>query len=238
VICWDYRGLGQSVMPDPEHGEVSIPRHARDALCILDHLEVDRAIFIGWSMGVLVSLEVYHHSPERMAGFVALLGTYSRPFYNAFGAPTAWSIDKFFRFLNKNPRLVQRTLDLAITLPRLTFFLLSNLAFVGKDADREIFAADVRSVAGVDKSIYTRTMLAMADHDAGHILPRLTCPALVIAGQRDYMTPPRVARWMAETMPNAEYREVKGGTHFSMIEQPELVNTWLLEFARRVFSQR
>jgi len=79
TVCWDYRGMGQSVMDDPE-GDVSMSRHALDAITILDHLQLERAAFVGWSMGVQVSLEVIRRQPQRVAALVALLGTTVRCF--------------------------------------------------------------------------------------------------------------------------------------------------------------
>jgi pimeloyl-ACP methyl ester carboxylesterase len=238
VICWDYRGIGQSVMPDPRTGDVSMGRHARDILAILSHLAIERAIFVGWSMGVQVSLEVIRRQPERAAGFVALLGAHARPFQTAFPPRVAAGIEGFFRFLNRFPAVAQGALNLAVALPDFAFFVLSNGVFVGKDADREVFDANVRSVAGVEKTLYTRTMLALAAHDATDLLPNVRCPALVIAGERDHLTPPRVAMEMARAIPDATYREIEGGTHFAMIERPELINGWLLTFAQQVYDGR
>jgi len=234
VICWDYRGMGQSVMPDPVRGDVSMPRHARDILAILEQLEIESAIFIGWSMGVQVSLEAIRLQPARVAGFVALLGTYGRPFQTAFATPVARGIESLFGFLNRNPSVAQGALNLAVALPRVAFFVLSRALFVGADADPVVFDANVRSVAGVEKTLYTRTLLALAEHDAIDILPHIRCPALIIAGQRDHLTPPAVAMHMASTIPDASYQEVTRGTHFAMIEQPELINSWLLQFAHRI----
>lgn len=236
VICWDYRGMGQSIMPDPRTGDVSMARQARDILAVLEHLEVERAVFVGWSMGVQVSLEAIRQQPERVAGFVALLGTYARPFQTAFPTPVSRTIEGLFRFMTRHPSVAQGVLNLGVTLPNLAFFLLSNGVFVGKDADREVFDANVRSVAGVEKTLYARTMLELATHDATDLLQRVGCPTLIIAGERDYLTPPRVAMHMARTISGATYREVKGGTHFAMIEQPELINRWLLQLADRVYG--
>lgn len=238
VICWDYRGIGQSVMPDPIRGDVSMQRHARDILAILEHLEIASAIFVGWSMGVQVSLEAIRLQPERVAGFVALLGTYGRPFRTAFPMPIARGIEGLFGFLNRNPAVAQGALNLAVALPRVAFFALSRALFVGPDADPVVFDANVRSVAGVEKTLYTRTMLELAAHDASDVLPLVRCPALIIAGQRDHLTPPAVAMRMASVIPDAAYHEVTGGTHFAMIEQPELINGWLLAFADRVHGSK
>lgn len=235
VICWDYRGIGQSVMPDVE-GDISMPRHARDILAILDHLGIERAIFVGWSMGVQVTLEAIRMQPARVAGFVALLGTYGQPFRTAFPTPLGEAVEGLFGLLHRYPEVAQGALDLAVALPRVAFAVLSRLVFVGADADREVFAANVRSVAGVEKRLYLRTMLALAAHDASDVLPIVRCPTLIICGERDHLTPPRVARKMAEAIAGAEYREVPGGTHFALIEQPDRINGWLRELARRVYG--
>jgi pimeloyl-ACP methyl ester carboxylesterase len=235
IVCWDYRGMGQSVMPEPKTGDVSMGRHAADILALLSHLAIERAVFIGWSMGVQVALEAIRQQPERVAGLVALQGTCGKPFHNAFPGPVASAVEGLFGALNRFPAVAQGALDLAISLPGLTHTVLSRGLFVGQDADRLVFDADVRSVAGVEKTLYTRTLLALSEHDASDMLPRVPCPALIIAGERDHLTPPRVARWMAETIPDAVYREVAGGSHFALIEQPGLINGWLLEFLDRVY---
>jgi pimeloyl-ACP methyl ester carboxylesterase len=233
VICWDYRGVGQSRMYDAG-GDISMPRHAADLLLVLDRLAVDRAVLVGWSMGVQVALEAARCAADRVAGLVSLLGTYGLPFRTAFPA-LAIHAEAFFGLLHRLPAIAQGMLDLAVAMPEAAFTALSSAMFVGPTADREVFAANVRSVAACDRRIYLRTLLALADHDASDVLPTLACPALVIAGQRDYLTPPLVAKHMAEVIPHATYREVEGGSHFALIEQPQLVNDWLLSFADQVY---
>jgi pimeloyl-ACP methyl ester carboxylesterase len=234
VVCWDYRGMGQSVMPAPLTMDISMPRHARDALAVLDDLGVERVLWVGWSMGVQVGLEAIRLAPERVAGLAALFGTYARPFQTGLPAPIGGLVEGLFRFLGTHPRVAQGALDLAVALPDLAFLLLSSASFVGPDVDRMVFDANVRSVAGVEKRLYMRTMLALAEHDASDVLERVSCPTLVVCAERDYLTPPRVARHMAERIPGAEYHEVGGGTHFALIEQTALVSSWLRAFALAV----
>ena len=232
VVCWDYRGIGQSVLPPG--GDLTMPRHGRDLLAVLDRLGVERATLLGWSMGVQVCLEAIRLAPARAEGFIALLGTAGRPFERAMAPLLAQGTSSLFGLAERYPQLMQQTLAAAVALPRLTFGLLSTVSFVGADADREVFAANVRSVAGVDKQIYARTMLAMAEHDASDVLTQVPCPALVIAGERDYLTPPRVAQEMARLMRDARYRELIGGTHFGLIEQVDRVNDWIAELVEEV----
>jgi pimeloyl-ACP methyl ester carboxylesterase len=233
VLCWDYRGMGPSRL-GRDDADVSMERHAEDVLALLSNLRIDRAIFAGWSMGVQVSLEVLRRSPERVAGFVALLGTHGRPFRGAFPGPVARATESLFALALRFPVLAQAPLDLAVKLPDLAFAVLRRALFVGPDADRRVFDGNVRWVAGTDRRVYLRTMLELSAHDASDVLPRVRCPALIVCGSRDHLTPPKVAREMAAAIPGAEYVELPGGTHFGLIEHAAALNERLVAFAERV----
>ena len=68
-------------------------------------------------------------------------------------------------------------------------------------------------------------MLAHAGrHTAREILPTIDVPTLVIAGERDNMTPRALSEEMQRTIPDAELLVVEGGSHTAPIERPQLVN--------------
>lgn len=234
LICWDYRGIGDSELASTD-ADLSMSRHAQDVLAILDHLQISEAIFLGWSMGVQVSLEVYRASPQRVCGLVALLGTYGLPFRNTFPAVGVVA-DLSFDALAKVPWLAHGLVNVAVAVPELARLVLQRTTFIREETDADIFASNVRSVAATDKRNYLRTMKALSQHDASDLLKQIRCPALIIAGGRDYLTPPKVALHMADEIPNAIYREVPAGSHFALIEQPDLINGWLRDFADEVFA--
>jgi pimeloyl-ACP methyl ester carboxylesterase len=234
-VTWDYRGQGPSVLGGPG-ADVSMGRQAEDALAVLDRLGIERAIFAGWSMGVQVALEAIRRAPERAAGFAAVLGGFGRTFREAFPAPVARAVEGLFALGVRVPRVAQLPLDLAVALPDLAFAVLTRALFVGADADRRVFDGNVAWVARTDRRTYLRTMQALADHDASDVLPRVRCPALIVCGTRDRLTPPAVGRRMAREIPGADYREIAGGTHFALIEQPDLLNGWLRAFADRAYG--
>ena len=64
VILIDNRGHGQSDKPeDPEsYGEVMV----QDALRLLDHLEIERADWVGYSMGGMITMKALTLAPERV----------------------------------------------------------------------------------------------------------------------------------------------------------------------------
>ena len=178
---------------------------------------------VGWSMGVPVGLEMIRAAPRRVSHFAALFGAPGRPFRTGFPLPVALAVSGFAAVSSRMTRPVQAVMDLAAAFPRLTHAALSLPRFTGWDVDRELFAAQVDSVAGAPKDAYFRTMQALARHDASDLLPKITCPTLVVGGGRDWLTPPAASRAMADAIPGARLLLLPEATHFALIEQPEAV---------------
>ncbi len=63
-IAWDERGHGRSV----SDGSFTYWDLADDLLALLDHLDVERALFVGMSQGGYLSLRAALRAPERVAG--------------------------------------------------------------------------------------------------------------------------------------------------------------------------
>jgi pimeloyl-ACP methyl ester carboxylesterase len=77
--------------------------------------------------------------------------------------------------------------------------------------------------------------MAMADRpDSLSLLPRITCPALVIVGDQDQTTPPAEAEVIAQGIPGAKLAVIVGAAHLSNLEQPEQFNAIVGEFAARL----
>ncbi|MFH2010374.1 MAG: alpha/beta hydrolase [bacterium] len=222
VICWDYRGVGESWLAG-NHVGFTMERHARDALQLLDALGEERAAMLGWSMGVPVGLEMIRQAPDRVAGYGALFGAPGQPFRAAFPRPAAALVHLAVRFARHNPWPAQAVLRLGATLPILSWAICSTVGFVGKEASRDTFQADVRSTAGADKRAYFNTMFEMMHHDASDLLPSVRCPVLIVAGENDWVTPPDAAQRMADATPDCEFVMLPSTSHFGVIEHgPEL----------------
>lgn len=70
----------------------------------------------------------------------------------------------------------------------------------------------------------------MARPDARRNLPGITCPALVMWGDSDQLTPPDANREIAALLPNAQAVELAQCGHMLTMEQPEQVNSHLLHW--------
>jgi pimeloyl-ACP methyl ester carboxylesterase len=69
VVCLDLLGHGDSDRP-AEMGNYSMTIFGRQALALLDHLEVEQAVIGGTSLGANTSLEAAAAAPERVKGLV------------------------------------------------------------------------------------------------------------------------------------------------------------------------
>jgi pimeloyl-ACP methyl ester carboxylesterase len=69
VVCLDLLGHGESDRP-AEMSSYSMTNFGRQAIALLDHLEVEQAVVGGTSLGANASLEATAAAPERVKGLV------------------------------------------------------------------------------------------------------------------------------------------------------------------------
>ena len=71
---------------------------------------------------------------------------------------------------------------------------------------------------------FHRQLEAWRAHDTFDRLPSIAVPTLVIAGELDVATPPRLGRIVADRIPSARYVELAGEAHQPFQEQAEVFN--------------
>jgi pimeloyl-ACP methyl ester carboxylesterase len=113
VVCLDLLGHGDSDRP-PEMSNYSMIAFGRQAIALLDHLEVDQAVIGGTSLGANATLEAAAVAPERVRGLLVEMPVLDNALLGCalaftpllvgltFGAPVA-------RLLGHATRLVPRT---------------------------------------------------------------------------------------------------------------------------------
>jgi pimeloyl-ACP methyl ester carboxylesterase len=69
VVTFDFLGHGDSDRPE-DMWRYSMPGFARQAVALLDHLELEQAVVGGTSLGANVTLEVAALAPERLRGMI------------------------------------------------------------------------------------------------------------------------------------------------------------------------
>jgi pimeloyl-ACP methyl ester carboxylesterase len=141
VICLDLLGHGDSDRP-PEMASYSMTIFGRQAIALLDHLEVDRAVIGGTSLGANASLEAAAAAPDRVQGLViempvldnALLGcalAFTPLLVGlTFGAPAARAIGRAARLVPRGSWLLgDMLLDWVSQDPKPSASVLQGLFF-------------------------------------------------------------------------------------------------------------
>jgi len=200
-------------------GPVTIADHTRaESMSAIaqDILRVAPARFalVGLSMGGYIAFEMLRQAPQRIAK-VALLDTSARA-----DAPEQGAMRRAQMSLAAQGRLAEVVEQ---QFPRLV-----GRARRGDAALREIFRVMAEEV-GAAAFIRQQTAI-MGRNDSRPTLGDIRCPALVLVGAEDELTPPERAAEIAGGIAGARLVTVPQSGHVSTLEQPEEVTRALLEW--------
>jgi pimeloyl-ACP methyl ester carboxylesterase len=231
ILSWDYRGLFDSELPSAPEPRLDIRTHAEDLAAVLDAAAIERAACVGWSMGVRVLLELVGLEPKRVSHLVLINGTYSRPL-ESIALPLVSRLAPIVvreaqRFGHVGRALLRR----ATRWPETTLWL-RRLGLTADTLDDEFFGELAAEFGRLDPELLLRTLEFEEAFDATALLGALRVPTLIIVGDRDPLTPRESAERMAELVRGAELLVVRGGTHYAVLEYPELVNLRIEKFLK------
>ncbi len=82
---------------------------------------------------------------------------------------------------------------------------------------------------GVEAFIRQQTAI-MSRPDSRPDLPKIKCPTLVLVGEGDQLTPPKLSEEIAGAIPNSRMVVIPGSGHLSTLERPDAVNSALVEW--------
>ncbi len=233
ILSWDYRGLYGSGRP-PQRDALSMDHHIRDMEVIMAEEGVDEAIVVGWSMGVQVGFEFYRRHPDQVAALVMLCGVAGAPFKTVPGGPAAGSLISPLMQLGKRNSRALQVLSRRVGNWKGLVPLLQKAGFVAGSLDMDVFRQIVQDFAAMDMEIYCETLRQLGRHDARDVPKSVEVPTLLIAGERDLLTPLQVSERIHSEIDDCRLVVVKGGTHYTPVEFPDQVRSELNTFLRRV----
>lgn len=192
-----------------------IPTYTHDSIAALAQSVLDQApptfCLAGLSMGGYVSMEIMRRAPERVER-VALVSTTARPDLPEQTERRRALMD-----------LVGKDGGLARVLPTVLASMVPDYHAHGPVAD--LFEQMARSV-GVEGFMRQQgAIIGRVDSRPG--LGDIRCPALVVVGRDDTLTPPDRAEEMAALIPGAKLVKIARCGHLSAIEQPQAVSAAL-----------
>jgi 3-oxoadipate enol-lactonase len=209
VLRYDVRGHGQS---DAPRGPYALDDLGRDAVALLDALQIERAHFCGLSLGGMTGMWLGVHAPGRLSTLV-LANTSA-----SFGSPAMWD-DRI--------RLV-RSQGLA-AVGELVMGRWFTPAFLL--ASPEAAERCRQMLLTTDQEGYVSCCAAIRDMDQVHAIGRITTPTLVIVGDQDPSTPPAHGELIASRIAGAKVMHLPAA-HLSNVEAAPAFNDALLEFVR------
>ena len=176
--CIAYAARGYTPSDVPDSAEVYTYRHFyMDALAVLDHLQIDKAHFVGLSMGAYSSLQVALEAPERLMSMtLAGVGSGSSlDDLDAFQAQCRANAEQFETLGSAEVAKVTR--EAPGRIPFLVKDPRGHADFYAALArhDARGSANTMRSFQGMRPSIYTQV-------DA---ISKAATPALIICGDED-----------------------------------------------------
>ena len=81
-----------------------------------------------------------------------------------------------------------------------------------------------------DPECYASAYRVLAETDFGGFLDQIRCPTLIVTGEEDAGSNPRMARYMHERIPSSELRILPGLRHSILIEAPGVVAAVMGDF--------
>ncbi len=162
----------------------------------------------GLSMGGYIAYEIVRQAPGRVER-LALLDTGSRA-----DSPerTAARRDLLANAEREGVRRAQELLMPALIHPsrRNDKPLVDTVLKMAVDTGLEAFRRQEEAIIGRP--------------DNRPLLPSIRCPTIVVVGREDALTPPELAREIADGIPGAKLEIIPDCGHLSTLEQPEAVN--------------
>jgi pimeloyl-ACP methyl ester carboxylesterase len=243
VILPDTRGHGESGLPRPPgfkgrnitDEDMSVERMALDLIEVARTEGVERAVFVGHSMGVQTILEAYRQAPDLVAGLVAIAGPYENPLNTFFGRG-------FWNHLFPLGRMAVTAMPSFLT--KAWWKVGDNAAFglkaaqaigaAGPKVTAELLAPYITHLSTRDPVILFKAIDGMRRHSAADLLPNVQVPVLNLVAGKDNFTPPAVQRHMHDVLPDSELIEFDDATHCLPIEEPEAITEAITRFLDRL----
>ena len=174
----------------------------------------------GWSLGGQIAMRWAMRNPQQVERLVLVSST------PCFAERDDW------QFAMPQDTLLQFAADMeknhAATLRR---FL--GLQVRGSENERELLAtmrASLSSRGEPDPDALRGGLEMLRDLDLRDALPKIKQPALVIAGERDRLTPPQASHYLAQAMPNARVVQIRGAAHAPFLSHREEFLKQVLDF--------
>jgi pimeloyl-ACP methyl ester carboxylesterase len=238
AVYWDQRSHGRSERGrDQAAGRpATIDQLGRDLKAVLDAAAPEGPVVLaGHSMGGMTVMAFAEQYPdyvrERVAGVAFLSTSAGKLAAVTLGLPAAGArafravAPGLLRMLGSQVDLVERTRRATADL---FAGVIKRYSFGAQDVDPAVERFAERLIEATPIDVVAEFYPAFTEHEKGDALAVLDgLPALVLAGDKDLLTPSAHSAEIAERLPEATLVVVPGAGHLVIMERAELVNAAL-----------
>ncbi|MFJ5847462.1 alpha/beta fold hydrolase [Streptomyces sp. NPDC092903] len=244
TVHWDQRSHGRSERgrAQAQGVHVGIDQLGRDLKAVIDAAAPEGPlVLVGHSMGGMTMMALADQYPALMRDrvvAVAFVGTSSGKLGEVnFGLPVAGVnavrrvLPGVLRALGSQAELVERgrraTADLFAGL-------IKRYSFGSRDVDPAVERFAERLIESTPIDVVAEFYPAFTEHDKSAALPLFRdVPVLILAGDKDLVTPSSHSEAIADRLPDAELVIVPDAGHLVMLEHPETVTDRLADLLVR-----
>jgi pimeloyl-ACP methyl ester carboxylesterase len=219
ILSYDFRNQGAS---SPACGELTVEDHVRDLCELLDRLEIEQTYLLGTSVSTLICRDFALAHPERVKGLI-LVG----PMFCAFGS--------------RRRKLMTRSWlnSLEKGGPAALFDHIYPLVY----SDRAIENGGTPAYLALRERF-----LALASHEQMRVnlqaslttdddpakLRRISCPVLIMAGDRDFFSSPASLEAISGLLPRARVQVLGFAGHVPYFEATSAFESAVQDFITEV----
>ncbi|MFJ6804801.1 alpha/beta fold hydrolase [Streptomyces anulatus] len=244
AVYWDQRSHGRSGRgrAQADGVPVGIDQLGRDLRAVIDAAAPEGPLLlVGHSMGGMTMMALADQYPalirDRVAA-VALVGTSGGKLGEVnFGLPVA-GVNAVRRVLPGVLRALGSQTELVEKGRRATADLFAGLikrySFGSRDVDPAVARFAERLIESTPIDVVAEFYPAFTEHDKSGALPAFRdVPVLILAGDKDLVTPSSHSEAIADVLPDAELVIVPDAGHLVMLEHPETVTDRLADLLVR-----
>jgi 3-oxoadipate enol-lactonase len=211
MIAPDLPGFGES---RGGGAAAHVDDHADAVLALLRHLNIEQAAIGGLSMGGYITFALHRKAPQRFRSIIL--------------ADTRADADTSEAKANREKmqaavREKGAQAAAEAMLPKLLGASGSGVNPLSSAVRDIILKNEPQGIVDAIEALKTRP-------DSTPSLPHIACPALVIVGDQDEVTPINLAEVMARDIPQATLTVIPGAAHLANMQQPDAFNRALWAF--------
>lgn len=217
-VTWSYRGLHESDEPVTERLDTGA--HVEDAIAVMDSLQIEKSLVLAWSSGGPIGLQLAHDHPERVEGVAflcAVIGNPARLLRHLEIAGVLPFLAGVAKYFHEPLQAVFRSLVHRAEVAG----LVRQSGFIGPATDVGAVVTYLRELASCDAHRLMQVYEAVARESYDEVIAGVWSPAVVIGGDKDRWTTPRLTGELARRLPDARKKIYEAGTHFLPDEFPE-----------------